>query len=137
VKKEVHEKNMKEVKQNDFDVCNFCNLLHTKEWEEYCTNPLSDKFKRDFLDKMTKQSDYNLSKLSKEEKKVKINNYPLYGIKWDSMMLDVGDIKGGIKQVDSRHYNGYYMLPLIVTILHGKIKNEIPSKIGRDATNET
>ncbi len=58
---------------------------------------LSDKFKRDFLDKMTKQSDYNLSKLSKEEKKVKINNYPPYGIKWDSMKSDVGDIKGGIR----------------------------------------
>ncbi len=42
VKKEVHEKNMKERKQNDFDVYNFCNLLHTKEWEEYCKNPLSD-----------------------------------------------------------------------------------------------
>jgi hypothetical protein len=77
VKKEVHEKNMKEGKQKDFDVY-FCDLLHTKEWEEYCKNPLSDKFKRDFLDKMTKQSDYNSSKLSKEEKKVKINNYPPY-----------------------------------------------------------
>ncbi len=68
---------MKEGKQKDFDVY-FCDLLHTKEWEEYCKNPLSDKFKRDFLDKMTKQSDYNSSKLSKEEKKVKINNYPPY-----------------------------------------------------------
>jgi hypothetical protein len=57
VKKEMQEKNMEEGKQNDFDVYNFCNLLHTKEWEEYCKNPLSDKFKRDFLDKMTKQSD--------------------------------------------------------------------------------
>jgi hypothetical protein len=52
------------------------------------------------------------------------------------MTLDVGDIKGGIRRVDPRHYNGYYMLPLIVTILHGKIKNEIPSKIVRDATNK-
>jgi hypothetical protein len=107
VKKEVHEKNVMEGKQNDFDVYKFCDLLHTKEWEEYCKNPLSDKFKIDFLDKMTKQSDYNLSKLSKEEKKVKINNYPSFGIKWDSMTLDVGDIKGGNRQVDPRHYNGY------------------------------
>ncbi len=74
--------------------------------------------------------------LSKEEKKVKINNYPPYGIKRDSMMLDVGDIKGGIRQVNPCHYNGYYMLPLIVAILHGKIKNEILSKIVQDATNK-
>jgi hypothetical protein len=137
VKKEVHEKNMKEGKQDNFDVYNFCNLLQKKEWEEYCKNPLSDKFKRDFLDKMTKQSDYNLSKLSNKEKKVKINNYPPYGIKWDSMTLDVGKIKGGIRQVDPHHYNGYYMLPLIITILRGKIKNEIQSKIVGDATNKS
>jgi hypothetical protein len=35
-------------KQNNFDVCNVCNLLHTKKWEKYCKNPLSDKIKRDF-----------------------------------------------------------------------------------------
>ncbi len=54
VKKEVHEKNMKEGKPNGFDVYIFCNLLHIKEWEEYCKKLLSDKFKRIFLDKMTK-----------------------------------------------------------------------------------
>jgi hypothetical protein len=52
------------------------------------------------------------------------------------MMLDKGDIKGEIRQVDPHHYNRYYMLPLIVTILDGKIKNDIPSKIVEDATNK-
>jgi hypothetical protein len=85
---------------------------------------------------MIKRSDYNLSRLSKDEKKVKMNKYPPYGIIWESMMSDVGDIKGGIRQVDPCHYNGYYMLPLIVTTLHGKIKNEILSKIVGDATNK-
>ncbi len=32
--------------------------------------------------------------------------------------------------------NGYQMLPSIITILHAKIKNEIPSKIVADATNK-
>jgi hypothetical protein len=93
VEKELHKKNMKEGKQNNYVVYNFFDLLHTKEWEDYCKNPLSDKVKRDFLYKMTKRSDYNLSRLSKEGKKVKMNKYPPYGNKWESMMLDVGDIK--------------------------------------------
>jgi hypothetical protein len=39
--------------------------------------------------------------------------------------------------VDPYFYNGYLMLPSIVTILHAKIKNEILSKIVGDATNKT
>jgi hypothetical protein len=50
------------------------------------------------------------------------------------MTSDVGGIKGGVRKNDLRFYNGYQMLPSIVTILHAKIKNEIPSKIVADAT---
>ncbi len=77
-----------------------------------------------------------LSELTDEEKKIKINKYPPYGILWEGMTLDVGGIKGGVRKVDLRVYNGYQMLPSIVTILHAKIKNEIPSKIVADATNK-
>ena len=52
------------------------------------------------------------------------------------MTSDVGGIKGGLRKFDLRFYNGYQMLPSILTILHAKIKNEIPSKIVRDATNK-
>jgi hypothetical protein len=51
------------------------------------------------------------------------------------MTSDVGGIKAGVRKVDHCFYNGYQMLPSIVTILHAKIKNEIPSKIVADATN--
>ncbi len=119
---------MKKDIKDDFDIYNYCELLHTKRWEEFIKNPLNDKAKREFLDEMTKISEYNLSNLSEEEKKVKINKYPPYAIQWEGMMSDVGDIKGGVRKVDPRFYNGYQMLPLIVTILHTKIKNEIPSK---------
>ncbi len=78
-----------------------------------------------------------LSELTEEEKKIKINKYPPYGILWEGMTLDVGGIKGEVKKVDLRFYNGYQMLPSIVTILHAKIKNEIPSKTVADATNKT
>ncbi len=54
------------------------------------------------------------------------------------MTLDVGGIKGGVRKIDLHFYNGYQMLPSIVTILlHAKIKNEIPLKIVADATNKT
>jgi hypothetical protein len=52
------------------------------------------------------------------------------------MTSDVGGIKGVARKVDLRFYIGYQMLPSIVTILHAKIKNEIPSKIVADATNK-
>jgi hypothetical protein len=95
VKREVHEKNMKETKDN-FDVYNFCKLLHTKKWDEFIKNPLNDKAKRDCLDKMTKRSKYNLSDLSEEEKKNKMNKYLPCAIQWEGMTLDVRDIKGGV-----------------------------------------
>ncbi len=89
----------KDIKDN-FDVYNYCELLHTKRWEEFIKNTLNDKAKRECLDKMTKISEYNLSNLSEEEKKVKINKHPPYAIQWEGIMLDVDDIKGGVRKVD-------------------------------------
>jgi hypothetical protein len=125
VKREVHMKNMKENNDN-FVIYTYCKLLHTTKWDEFIKNLLNDKAKQDFLDEMTKRSKYMLSELTEEEKKIKINKYPPYGILWEGMTLDVGGIKGGVRKFDLHFYNGYQMLPLIVMILHAKIKNEIP-----------
>jgi hypothetical protein len=92
---------MNEVKDN-FDVYNFCELLHTKKWDEFIKNPLNDKAKQNFLDKMTTRSKYNLLDLTEGEKKVKINKYPPYAIQWEGMTSDVGDCKGGFRKVDPR-----------------------------------
>ncbi len=54
----------------------------------------------------------------------------------EGMTSDVGGIKKGVRTVDPRFYNGYLMLPSIITILHAKIKKEIPSKIVSDPTNK-
>ncbi len=89
---------------DDFVVYTYCKLLHTMKWDEFIKNPLNDKAKRDFLDKMTKRSKYTLSKLTEEEKKNKINKYPPYGILWEGMTSDVGGIKGGVRKVDLRFY---------------------------------
>ncbi len=79
VKREVHMKNMKE--NNDgFVVYTYCELLHTTKWDEFIKNLLNDKAKRYFLDEMTKRLKYTLSDLTEEEKKIKINKYPPYGI---------------------------------------------------------
>jgi hypothetical protein len=129
---------MKKMKENNdnFVVYTYCELLHTTKWDEFIKNLLNDKAKWDFLDEMTKRSKYMLLELTEEEKKIKINKYPPYGILWEGMTLDVGGIKGGVRKVDLCFYNGYQMLPSIVTILHSKIKNKIPSKIVADATNK-
>jgi len=52
------------------------------------------------------------------------------------MTSDVGPIKKSVRKVDPRFYNGYQMLPSIITMLHAKMKKEIPSKIVSDTTNK-
>ena len=85
---------------------------------------------------MTKRNKYTLSELSEEEKKIKINEYPPYAIHWEGMTADVGGSKNGVRKVDPRFYNGYLMLPSIITMLHAKIKKEIPTKIVSYPTNK-
>jgi len=97
---------------------------------------LNEKAKRYFLDYMTKRSKYKLSELTEEETKFQINDYPPYAIQWDGMTVDVGGTKNAVRKVDPRFYNGYLMLPSIITMLHAKIKKEIPSKIVSDPTNK-
>jgi hypothetical protein len=48
---------------------------------------------------------------------------PLYGITLDSVTTDVGLIDtGGIRKVDTRHYNGYLLVPGLVYHMSSKIK---------------
>jgi hypothetical protein len=77
VKRELHTKNMKKDIKDNFDIYNYCKLLHTKRWEEFIKNLLNDKAKREFLDEMTKISEYSLSNLSEEKKKSKLTNIHL------------------------------------------------------------
>ncbi len=50
--------------------------------------------------------------------------------------MDVGGTKNAVRKVDPSFYNRYHMLPSIITMLHAKIKKEIPTKIVSDATNK-
>ena len=136
VKRELHVKKMKECDNDDYVVYKYCELLNNDKWDKFISDPLNDKAKRDFLDFMTKRNKYTLSELSEEESKTKINEYPPYAIQWEGLTVDVGATKNAIRKVDPRFYNGYLMLPSIITMLHAKIKKEIPSKIVSDPTNK-
>lgn len=136
VKKDVHAKKMKENDNDDYEVYQYCELLNNEKWDTFIDDPLNEKAKRYFLDYMTKRSKYKLSELTEEETKFQINDYPPYAIQWDGMTVDVGGTKNAVRKVDPRFYNGYLMLPSIITMLHAKIKKEIPSKIVSDPTNK-
>jgi hypothetical protein len=45
------------------------------------------------------------------------------------MTVTVGKKEKGRRWVDQRHLNGYDMIPIIVTILHAKKKNEIMTNV--------
>ena len=136
VKKDVHAKKMKQKDNDDYQIYQYCELLNNEKWDKFIDDPLNEKAKRDFLDFMTKRSKYKLSELTEEETKSQINDYPPYAIQWDGMTVDVGGTKNAVRKVDPRFYNGYHMLPSIITMLHAKIKKEIPSKIVSDPTNK-
>ena len=135
-KKEKHKNKMNASSDDDYAAYQYCELLHNEKWDRFVSDPLNDKAKRDFLDVMTRRNKYTLSELSEEEKRIKINDYPPYAIQWEGMTSDVGPIKKSIRKVDPRFYNGYLMLPSIITMLHAKMKKEIPSKIVSDTTNK-
>lgn len=128
VKRDVHEKKMKQNDNDDYVVYQYCELLRNPKWDNFVKDPLNEQAKRDFLDHMTKRSKYTLSELTPEETNDQINDYPPYAIQWESMTVDVGATKNAVRKVDPRFYNGYQMLPSIITMLHAKIKKEIPSK---------
>jgi hypothetical protein len=73
-------------------------------------------------------------KITNKEKFPK-NTSPTYGIFYKSITVTVGKIEKGCKRVDQRHLNGYNMIPIIVTILHAKKKNEIIPNVVSDDLN--
>jgi hypothetical protein len=69
VKKDIHAKNMKQYDDDDYEAYKYCELLKTKKWDKFISDPLNDEAKQDFLDVMTKRNKYTLSELSEGEKK--------------------------------------------------------------------
>jgi hypothetical protein len=51
------------------------------------------------------------------------------------MTVTVGKIEKGRRRLDQRHVNGYNMIPIIVTILHAKKKNDIIPNVVSDNLN--
>ena len=63
------------------------------------------------------------------------NTSPPYRIFYESMTVTVGKIEKGCRWVDQRHLKGYNMIPIIVTILHAKKKNDIIPNVVSDNLN--
>ena len=115
---------MESADDNELKAYGWCNLLCTEEWNGYIRNPLNDIARIAFIAKMTN------SAIHKEYAP------PPYGIYFESMAISIGKIeKGGVRHVDQRHLNGYDMIPVIVTILHAKKKNEPLSNVVTDELN--
>ncbi len=75
-----------------------------------------------------------ISKMNNREKFPR-NTSPPYGIFYESMTVTVGKLDKGRQRVDQRHLNGYNMIPIIVTILHAKKKNDIIPNVVSDNLN--
>ena len=52
------------------------------------------------------------------------------------MAVTIGKIENLVRHVDQRHLNGYDMIPMIVTILHAKKKNDTLSNVVSDELNK-
>ncbi len=63
------------------------------------------------------------------------NASPPYGIFYKSMTVTVRKIEKGHRRLDQRHVNGYNMIPIIVTILNAKKKNDIIPNVVSDDLN--
>jgi hypothetical protein len=113
-----------ETYQNDgYKAYGWCSLLATDEWNKYIKDPLNENAILAFIAKMT-----NKEKFSK-------NTSPPYGIFYKSMTVTVGKMEKGHRRVDQRHLNGYNMIPITVTILHAKKKNDIIPNVVSDDLN--
>ena len=119
-----HKKKMEDNGNDEYKAYGWCGLLRTAEWLKYIDNPLNDNARNEFITKMTCSSDQH--------------RYapPPYGIHFESMAIDIGKITRGVRHVDQRHLNGYDMIPMIVTILHAKKKNDTLSNVVTDEMNK-
>jgi hypothetical protein len=125
IKKPVHKANMEKYQNDDHKAYGWCSLLATDEWNTYIKDPLNENARSAFISKMT------------NKEKFPENTSPPYGIFYESMPVTVGKIEKGCRRVDQRHLNGYDMIPIIVTILHAKKKNDIiPNVVSGDSNHQ-
>jgi len=119
-----HKKKMKDADNDEFKAYGWCDLLCTDEWLQYISNPLNDSARNKFIVKMMNSA--------------KHPEYapPPYGIHYESMAVTIGKIENLVRHVDQRHLNGYDMIPMIVTILHAKKKNDTLSNVVSDELNK-
>jgi len=119
-----HQKKMNANDNDEHKAYGWCGLLCMTEWLKYIDNPLNDSARNDFSTKMTCSSDQH--------------RYPPppYGIHFESMAIHIGKITKGVRHVDPRHLNGFDLIPIIVTILHAKKKNETLSNVVTDEMNK-
>jgi hypothetical protein len=114
---------METYQNDDYKAYGWCSLLATDEWNTYIIDPLNENARLAFIAKMN-----NKEKFPK-------NTSPPYGVFYESMTVTVGKIEKGRRWVDQRHLNGYDMIPIIVTILHAKKKNDIIPNVVSDDLN--
>lgn len=120
-----HRTKMENANNNELTAYGWCNLLITDEWLAYIRNPFNDISRAAFIAKMTNSASR------------KDYAPPPYGIFFESMAITIGKIEKGVRRVDQRHLNGFYMIPMIVTILHAKKKNETLTNVVSDELNES
>ena len=122
-KLKTHQDKMESCNRDELKVYQLCKLLFEPEWKAFIKDPLNDAARNAFIDKMAKTA--TNKKLAP----------PPYGIYFDSMTISIGKIENGVRHVDQRHLNAYYIIPIIVTILHAKKKNEPVSSVVKDESN--
>ncbi len=123
IEKPVHKANIEKYQHDDHKAYGCCSLLATDKWNTYIKDPLNENARLAFISKMT------------NKEKFPENTSPPYEIFYESMTVTVGKIEKGGRWVDQRHLNGYDMIPIIVTILHAKKKNDIIPNVVSDDLN--
>ncbi len=123
IKKQVHKAKMEPYQNDDYNAYGWCSLLATDNWNTYIKDPLNENARSAFIVKMINKETFPE------------NTSPPYGIFYECMTVTVRKIEQGHRQVDQRHLNGYDMIPIIVTILHAKKKNDIMPNVVSDDLN--
>jgi hypothetical protein len=114
---------METYQNDDYKAFGWCSLLATDECNTYIKDPLNENARLAFTAKVTNK-----------DKFPQITSSP-NGIFYKSMTVTVGKIEKGCRGGDQRHLNGYNMIPIIVTILHAKKKNDIIPNVVSDDLN--
>ena len=102
------------VEQQDWVAYGYPKCLRGSTWDAYIGNPFNSTARKDFI----KTISFPCMDSTKETTMT-----PPYGITLDSVTTDVGPIDtGGMRKVDTRHYNGYLLVPGLVYHMSSIIK---------------